>query len=178
MNYARWIACLAVALVLAASVLAQDTKKKKTPTPCADNANARQFDFWVGQWKVMANGKTAGHNVISERHNGCLIHESYTTPSGYSGESVNFFDPSTQSWRQIWIDNTGNVIWYEGELVDGEMRFLGDLHAPNGKTQKSRMTFTPNEDGSVRQLMEQSSDGADWKTVFDGLYVQGEEGAR
>jgi hypothetical protein len=32
------------------------------------------------------------------------------------------------------------------------------------------LVFTPNPDGTVRQLWEQSPDGETWTAVFDGLY--------
>ncbi len=39
-----------------------------------------------------------------------------------------------------------------------------------------RITWTPAEDGTVRQHWEQSSDGGvRWATVFDGRYVRRED---
>lgn len=36
-----------------------------------------------------------------------------------------------------------------------------------------RGTWTPNEDGSVRQFfVQQDTDGGVWKTWFDGLYIR------
>ncbi len=141
--------------------------------PCRNDPRARQLDFWVGDWKVSAGGNPAGQNSITRQHEGCLIHESYSTPGGYSGESLNFFDQSTGKWRQIWVDSGGNVIWYGGELVDGEMRLEGKSVKFDGTESRSRMTFTPGSDGSVRQLMEQSTDGGKtWTVAFDGHYVK------
>lgn len=143
--------------------------------PCRDDPRSHQFDFWIGEWNVSANGKTAGTNVITRRHQGCLIFESYTTPRGYSGQSFNFYDPAIDKWRQIWVDSGGTVIWYQGNLVDGEMRFEGELYQRNGPKALSRMTFTPKEDGSVRQLIERSTDGGTtWTVGFDGHYVKKE----
>lgn len=145
--------------------------------PCLNQPEARQFDFWIGTWDVHAAGGIAGRNVISSRHQGCLLFEDYTTGNrGYTGQSFNYWDPATSKWRQTWIDNGGNVTHYEGGIVDGSMVFEGINQGRNGGPTKLRMTFTPNDDGSVRQHIEQWSDEAsEWTTNFDGMYVPVEE---
>jgi hypothetical protein len=32
------------------------------------------------------------------------------------------------------------------------------------------MSYTVNADGTIRQLWQQSPDGKDWQTLFDGTY--------
>lgn len=141
--------------------------------PCLEQPEARQFDFWIGTWDVHAAGRIAGRNVISKRHQGCLLFEDYTTGNrGFTGQSFNYWDPASSKWRQTWIDNSGNVTHYEGSLVDGSMVFEGINQGRTGGPTKMRMTFTPNDDGSVRQFIEQWSDEAsEWTTSFDGMYV-------
>ena len=40
-----------------------------------------------------------------------------------------------------------------------------------GQRQRDRITWTPNGDGTVRQLWESSTDGgATWSVAFDGTY--------
>ena len=52
----------------------------------------------------------------------------------------------------------------------------GELIGPQGGSQPFRGTWTPNGDGSVRQLFEISADsGATWSTWFDGRYVRTEQ---
>ncbi len=51
------------------------------------------------------------------------------------------------------------------------MHFEGDHHYPGGNHELFRMTFTPRDDGSVRQFIEQSKDeGKTWYVWFDGIY--------
>lgn len=139
--------------------------------PCLSQPESRQFDFWIGTWDVHAAGRIAGRNVISNRHQGCLIFEDYTA-GAFTGQSFNYWDPATSKWRQTWLDNSGNVTHYEGSLQDGSMVFLGVNQGRNGGPNRMRMTFTPNDDGSVRQHIEQWSDEAsEWTTSFDGMYV-------
>jgi hypothetical protein len=49
------------------------------------------------------------------------------------------------------------------------MRFL-TVGLGDGPAAHQRMTFTPNPDGSVRQLIEMSEDGSNWNVGFDGVY--------
>lgn len=77
------VATLAIALLPAPTPVAVQAP------PCASEAH-RAFDFWVGRWEVRArDGRIVGHNTIQRLMNGCVLHEQYTTPSGYDGESVN-----------------------------------------------------------------------------------------
>ena len=82
--------------------------------PCAAEAN-RHFDFWEGRWMVRAaNGALAGHNTIRPILGDCVLHEHYTTPSGYEGESLNVYDAARGVWHQTWTDNRGLLLLLEG----------------------------------------------------------------
>lgn len=140
--------------------------------PCKTREEASQFDFWVGDWQVTTpQGQVAGENHISHDLANCVIRESWTNVYGDHGTSVNFFDPATGHWHQVWTSDNGTVTHYEGEFRDGSMRFeangFGDR---DGESSFRRMTFTPNPDGSVRQLIEDSKDGDSWVISFDGIY--------
>jgi len=53
------------------------------------------------------------------------------------------------------------------------MVYTAETHDPkSGATTMHKMSFTPNSDGSVRQLWEQSRDGGkSWTIAFDGHYA-------
>jgi len=164
-------ACLALALAAAAwpaAILAQSDPPEETapapPTPCSSEAH-HQFDFWVGEWDVhRAGGGPAAHNSIARLHGGCVIRESYTNPGGYSGMSLNYYDEADGKWHQLWLDNQGQVLKLAGGWNGKSMVLAND---------ESRITWTPAEDGSVRQVWEVTADGGKtWKTVFDGKYVR------
>jgi len=61
-----------------------------------------------------------------------------------------------------------------GGLVTGKMVMeQREPAAADGKIQVQRITWTPLEDGRVRQQWEVSNDGgATWKTAFDGYYAR------
>lgn len=132
----------------------------------------RQFDFWIGSWDVYnPQGVKVGTNVITLRQNGYIVHESWTNAQGNTGESINFYDPAREKWRQVWVDAGGGVVEYEGGFEEGAMRMTGKNVDGRGKEQLSRVAFTPMPDGRVRQFIEHSDDGgATWTVYFDGYY--------
>lgn len=147
-------------------------RANRNGAPCEYDERFREFDFWIGEWEVlMTNGARAGTNRIERAIKGCVLIENWSSSLGGTGMSMNYFDASIDKWRQDWVDASGGGIHYVGGLVDGEMVFEGDNYNPDGTSQLSRMTFTPNDDGTVRQYIEQSEDeGKTWAPWFDGLY--------
>jgi hypothetical protein len=143
------------------------------PNAACDDPSYRQFDFWLGQWQVHTpDGKLAGTNGITREYDGCVLHERYTTPRGYSGESLNMYDAARKMWHQTWVDNEGTLLLLEGRLIDGRMRMEGQITEGNGKITRHRITWTPNSDGSIRQLWESTDSKGQWITAFDGRYTK------
>lgn len=145
--------------------------------PCLARKESRQFDFWLGDWTVSnPQGQVVGHNQVTSDLSRCVIREHWKSALGYRGTSVNFYDPATKLWHQVWTSENGTITHYQGSFHDGAMRFdangFGDA---NGTTHYRKMTFTPNKDGSVRQLIEDSDNGKDWKVSFDGIYRKSKE---
>ena len=153
------------------------TGAKKNATPCEYDDNYRKFDFWIGEWDVFnyqnPNGPQQGTNIITKINGGCALYEDWTSATGNKGSSINYYNPATKKWRQVWTATGGYVIDYEGDFVDGAMRLVGDLISIDGSKTDFRGTWTPLEDGNVRQFFETSSDGGEtWVPWFDGLYVK------
>lgn len=139
--------------------------------PCADAAKSRQFDFWIGEWDVTAGGGKAGDSKIEPILGGCVIQEHWSGAQGGAGSSFNFYNPETGKWHQKWVWKQGTSLDLEGGLENGKMMLAGQKKGSDGKTTRSRITWTPNADGTVRQLWESSSDdGKTWQVQFDGLY--------
>ncbi len=100
--------------------------------PC-NTPEFRQFDFWLGDWDVEAASApgTVSRNLITRAYDGCTVREEYTTPHGYAGTSLNFYDATRKVWHQTWIDNQGGGLFLEGGLRgrdDGPV----DAHGPCG----------------------------------------------
>jgi len=133
---------------------------------CA-SAEHRQFDFWIGEWEVTSpDGKVAGHNRITKILGGCALREEWTGASGNQGTSLNAWDPEAHAWRQTWVDQGGMVLLLKGGIDGGKMVMVsGDAAS------RQRITWTPMDNGRVRQLWDSSADGGrTWKTEFDGTY--------
>lgn len=132
---------------------------------------ARQFDFWLGEWEVTnPAGTVAGTSKIEAIAGGAGLLENWTGGSGYAGKSLNTWNAAKKQWQQYWVGSDDGVLELNGGLVDGRMVLTGE-HDVRGRHLIERITWTPNADGSVRQHWEQSADGGQtWKTAFDGLY--------
>jgi len=157
------------ALLLAIVVMALHFNPAMAQQTCAGD-EYRQFDFWVGTWEVTARGGVAGRNEITLEENGCVLHEHWSGAKGGTGQSFNIYDRGGRLWHQFWVDNSGTVLHLSGGMTEGVMLLTGTTTGPGGKLVHQRLSFTPNSDGTVRQLWEQSPDGESWSVVFDGLY--------
>jgi len=165
------ITIISIALLISTLSFAQ------TPTPCS-SPQYRQFDFWVGEWEVTTVGaegesQLAGHNTIQALYNGCTLHEKWRSAGASRGESFNSYDASRDVWHQTWVDNQGTLLTLEGGLKGDAMVLAGEGPAigndPDIKRAQHRITWQPNEDGSVTQTWDTGGPG-NWQTIFQGLY--------
>lgn len=161
---------------VAATIAASASASAQAPPPpvCETEPEFRQFDFWVGTWEVYnaTNDQRAGTNHIESRHGGCLLVENWTSVGGIDGTSINYYDSVRGTWRQYWVSG-GYSIEIEGGLdAEGRMVLEGELHAYRSRQAVPfRGTWTPNPDGSVRQLFEQlDAETGEWVVWFDGRY--------
>jgi hypothetical protein len=143
----------------------------QSPAACTSAAH-RQFDFWMGDWDVYdARGQRAGANRIEKTLSGCALHETWTSAGPSRGNSYSAWDGGDNRWHQTWVDNEGTVLRISGGIVNCEMVMEGDRRLADGTTVSERITWTPNADGTVRQLWQTSRDrGMRWTVVFDGTY--------
>lgn len=172
-------ATLALALLLGASTPQQQTppppqpqaQPAPRPNPC-DAPEFRHFDFWIGEWDVVGpKGQKAGSNVIEQIAGNCGIQENWTGAGGVTGRSLNTYQRSEGKWHQVWVGAGGGMLRLSGGLRDGNMVLEGTTIGPDKQTTLHRVTWTPLEDGRVRQFWESSTDGGTtWNVAFDGYY--------
>ena len=167
------------AVALTAPRIAQ-TPAATTPIALSQSSGCaapehRQFDFWVGEWNVFRTGKgvQVATSRIEKLYGGCAIRENWMPKSQQGGGSLNGYDTRDKIWRQTWLDSSGAYVVFTGGLQGRAMVLTGmwrDANGP-GKDSLTRMTYTRGEDGSVRQLGEQSADaGKTWQPGFDFTY--------
>lgn len=148
---------------------------KHNQAPCNYTSENRQFDFWVGDWDVVATqgGTSQGHSHIAPELGNCVIWENWTSlGSGYAGKSYNTYNASLKRWEQFWVDNAGGMIHFYGELKDGVMDFYTDeLPQPDGSKLKRHLQFFKLGPDTVRQFSQGSKDGGKtWAVEYDFTY--------
>jgi len=168
----RLVLVLAAGALLALAVSTRLSAQTPAPPPGCTTDVAHQFDFWVGDWNVYdPHGTLEGTNTVTLEYGTCVVHEHWKGVGGDEGESFNFFFHSTGKWHQTWVSNSGYLL-LDGGLVGNAMVLTGTRTTKAGKS-IDRISYTPNPDGSVRQVWDVSTDGGKtWKTTFDGKYVK------
>src|SRR5687767_13009083 len=170
-----------VAVLLAAASAASAQTPPATapaappPPPACTGPEHRQFDFWVGYWDVYPTGKPnlVAHSLIERLYAGCAIRENWMPLKGAGGGSLNNYLTDDKRWHQTWVDSSNARVDFIGGLVGGKMVLVGFWKGVNGPGQDAltRMTYTANTDGSVRQFGETSTDhGVTWQSSFDFTY--------
>jgi hypothetical protein len=100
------------------------------PTPCS-TPEARQFDFWIGEWDLTWPAEQAGGepgeimtgiNQITQLYGPCVVEENFSTSDGsFRGHSVSVYDEKDARWRQTWVDSAGAYLSFSGGSEDGDM---------------------------------------------------------
>lgn len=165
--------------VNAEEIQAQPVEPTTPPAPpagCGYDEAFSDFDFWLGGWNVYArNGAFGGQNFIDKRSGDCLILEQWMSAGGGDGSSMNFLDPRTSQWRQLWV-GTNNLIDYSGGLNEaGQMILEGQITYFNQQGSRQadfRGIWTPLDNGHVIQHFQQyDADNDVWNDWFIGTYV-------
>jgi len=178
----RTIVFTAAAALAASCATAKDATTQQaqtTPPPPCQSEIYHAIDFWLGEWEVFGpKDAKAGDNSITRQEYGCLLLEKWVNTGGQTGQSYNFYDLTTDKWRQIWV-SAGAVIDYSGGLNEnGAMVLEGTIGYPNGLKAPFKGTWTLNEDGTVTQYFQQyNAKTEEWDDWFTGTYKKKEETA-
>lgn len=139
------------------------------PPPACAAPEHRQFDFWVGRWEVSPSGteRVIARSVIERMAGDCVIRESWMPLRGGGGSSLNTWRPDERRWRQLWADSANSWVEFSGGIDGGAMVLV----AGGDGARRTRMTYTRQPAGAVRQLVEQTTDGgASWTPQYDFTY--------
>ena len=165
---------LALSLAQAAPATAATPPTPPPAPPKCEGANHEAFDFWVGDWDVFPAGGDAkvADSRIEKVSAGCAIRETWMPLQGRWGSSLSAYDPKDGAWHQLWVGGVAGRVFFDGGPSDGKMVLTGYW----GKDQQGnpslvRMTYSVQDDGSVRQHGQASSDhGQTWSDSFDLYY--------
>ncbi|NVJ99607.1 MAG: hypothetical protein HWE25_15770 [Alphaproteobacteria bacterium] len=182
MKYLTAAASCAALLANSLPATAQQAQSQTPPPPvCETDPAFKAWSFWEGDWSVTGrtNGTFQGTNKITVVEQGCAFREEWTSANGGTGQSLNYYNPISKKWRQVWVSAGagGYLIDFEGNIEDGSMKLLGEIfYYAQGTRFPFRGTWTHNEDGTVRQFFEQYNPETDeWAVWFDGLYARPEQ---
>ena len=131
-----------------------------------------QFDFWVGDWEVFnENGDKVGENLVEKLEDNCILNENWTGAKGGSGKSYNYYDPSDETWNQLWISNSGNILKLKGTASQDKMTLKSELTQGKKGEFYNQITWIKNDDESVTQLWEiYDPQGNLLSEAFKGVY--------
>jgi len=102
------------------------------------------------------------------------VRENWMPLKGGGGGSLNIYDSRDGKWHQAWVDAGGTRANFTGGMQGEAMVLAGEWagSGPKGEDGITRMTYSRQPDGGVRQKGEFSSDGGrTWVPTFDLLYT-------
>ncbi|MFZ5619125.1 MAG: hypothetical protein ACOZAA_17570 [Pseudomonadota bacterium] len=170
---AATVAAIATSFYVAAAA------EEPPPAPACSGGAFHAFDFWIGDWAVSnaQTGAASGENLIAFAHDGCVIREQWSGADGVKGESVTYYDPIDEKWRQRWVSSGygGYALELEGVAEEaGRMTLSGAAHF-YARKQAVDMRITWKADGDARLIQTfetRSPETGEWKTWFEGRYVR------
>lgn len=144
--------------------------------PC-ESPEARQFDFWLGEWDLTwpaeqtggAEGEIGrGTNRIERLFGDCVVEENFSLPgSDFYGRSLSVYDPQAGMWRQTWVDSQANYLIFAGGY-DGQTM---ELHTPEVERVVQRMVFSNIGQDSLNWDWQGSRDGGEtWNDLWNITY--------
>ena len=168
-----------VLAVLAAAALASLAPQDSTVACPA--VEARQLDFWIGEWDLTGRRRTTdgwvetrATNRITAVLEGCVIEERFRSAEagGLQGMSVSVYDAQAGAWRQTWVDNQGGYLVFRGGMEEGRMILAtAPWIRPAGDTLVSRMVFHDIAADSLVWDWERSTDaGRSWTLQWTLTY--------
>jgi hypothetical protein len=143
------------------------------PNPCATNSENRQLDYWLGNWKIGAEGSSVdAHSTVSLSLDKCLVVENWEGGRGHHGQNVFGYSADDKSWYGMFADNEGRVhVFTSGKVSSGSAEFEGPSRGSNGESVLNRVKVIRLNPIRVEQTWEKSNDnGATWNVVFRGEY--------
>ncbi len=146
------------------------TQNKK---PCSA-PEAKQFDFWLGEWNATWKDGGKGINKISKILGECVIYEQFdATPSTpLIGKSYSVYNTRTKKWHQTWVDNSGAYLDFTGQWENDKMVLSRSVEV-KGKIIMQRMVWYNISDEKFDWNWEGSKDGGKtWQVNWQIQYTK------
>ncbi len=171
-------------LIAISSALAQTSREVP---PACQSPEARQFDFWLGEWNIeqqilQADGtwfKTGATTKVSRALDGCALVESWEGKVLFfwegmkeaellRGMSVRSYDAEKKKWSLYWMDTRRpQFVSFEGSFVNGTGTFLRSSTTAQNQPLLTRIVFSDITASSVRWELAISTDaGKTWQPLW------------
>lgn len=151
--------------------------------PACETPEEREFDFWVGDWRVVdaRSGRLVGFDRVRRRLRGCVIQQSlsmltdlYRKPGlGYrmAGMSISRFDG--KAWLQMWADDQWGAIVMRGAPAGGDAMVLTSIVPSRGRD--VRLVWRKYPGGTLHILEYVAAAGSgNWANYGDLIYLRNE----
>jgi tetratricopeptide (TPR) repeat protein len=153
-----------------------EEKFKENATPCLYDDRYKKLDFFVGTWDVYIGENYTDKvavDTVSKFYGGCSVDEKFKwIGSDYIGESISFFDNTSQRFRMCWAGKSGDVRNFEeiSSAQDSIVFFAVTTYGKNLIHRKLAITYNP-ADETLHEHIENSYDlGKTWQPDFDALF--------
>jgi hypothetical protein len=149
---------LFILLIMILTGIAYGQQTKPETSPC-ERAEAREFDFLVGDWVETndANSKMSIQKILK----GCAIQEFWGEP--YGAMLLRSYDAGKQKWFLTFLaENLMQHQVWEGRKESGQWRFYREWTL-NGEKILSRTYWNPLENGFEKIVEQSRDDGKTWK---------------
>ena len=135
---------------------------------------ARQFDFWLGEWDAAWGDGERGSNVIRSVLDDAVILENFDGRPGMPliGMSVSAYNAALGKWQQTWVDNQGSYLDFAGAFEEGRM-VLQRLAIREVQSFLQRMVWYNIERDQFDWNWERSDDGGQtWQVMWQIHYTR------
>ncbi len=151
-------------------VLAQSSGNAAPAASAHSAPEAKQFDFWLGEWELAWPGEQTGlpagqigrgTNSVKAILDGAVIQENFVdnAPNSLRGMSVSVYNQRLGKWQQTWVDNQGGYLDFAGEFKDGKMILARSATTKDGKEIMQRMVWHNIKPDELDWNWEASQDG-------------------
>ena len=151
---------------------AKPQQQPLAPVCGEDRAPFRDLDFLVGHWEFFTlEGMKIADQVYSKRERGCLILEDWSTLAGETGTGMNFVDPATNKWRQVWMSPRFHIDYSGGITESGDFVLEGRIYPHTGNPSAAvRGVYSRQPDGSVtKEFLQYDEAAKTWRRFFIGV---------
>ena len=94
-----------------------DQPQSESQVAPAPPPEARQFDFWIGEWDLTWEGGGTGTDVVRAVLDDFVIVQEFDGSNpALRGMSVSAYDARRAKWQQTWVDNQGSYLTLVGGM--------------------------------------------------------------